>query len=107
MNIETIENIATKIEEAGLKRHMIDDEMFSEFHHYVIEINYDAEDEDDIMNSLPAAFESVCENEHDGKCDGTFMFYLEDIEEDEAEYVIRWLEDNDFWTTADVPSYFK
>lgn len=100
MKQEVLNNIATRIKEAGLNRHLIDDESL---HHYVIELNYKKVDEDEIMDNLPEAFESVCENECKGNCDGTFMFYLEDIDEDQANEVIDWLQNNTIWSNADVP----
>ena len=103
MNQEILSNIATRIKEAGLNRHQIDDESL---HHYVIELNYKKVDEDRIMNELPSAFESVNENEYkNGTCDGTFMFYLEDIDEDQANEVIDWLQNNTIWSNTDVPEY--
>lgn len=104
MNIETIESFARRIEEAGLKRHQIEDESL---HHYVVELNYKKEDEDEIMDNLPEAFESVCENECKGMCDGTFMFYLEDQNEELLEAVIEWLKTSKVWSNADVPEYVK
>lgn len=101
MNEETVKNIANRIEEAGLKRHELNDA--PELHHYVVELNYKKQDEDKIMDELPSAFESVCENELNDDCDGTFMFYLEDIDEAQANEVIDWLQKNTIWSNTDVP----
>ena len=102
MKTENIELYVKKLEEAGLKLHQIEDKTV---HHFVIELNYKKEDEDDIMSDLPETFESVCENENkDGTCDGTFMFYLEDITESEAGHILDWLEQYNIWKDAsDVP----
>ena len=102
MKTEILNKIATRIENAGLNRHHLKD--FPDLHHYVIELNYKKSDEERIMNELPTVFESVCENECNGNCDGTFMFYLEDIDEDQANEVIDWLKKNKtIWTNTDVP----
>ena len=105
MKAELLNSIAKDIEEAGLKRHILDDA--PNLHHYVVEINYKKPDEKKIMDELPEPFESVCENENkDGSCDGTFMFYLEDIEEYvKARNIVDWLKShNGLWSNVDFPS---
>ena len=103
MKTEILNNIVTRLENVGLNRHHLKDS--PNLHHYVIELNYKKSDEDNIMNELPTGFESVCENEYkDGTCDGTFMFYLEDINENQANEIINWLKKNNkIWTNTDVP----
>lgn len=102
MKTENLNKIATRIENIGLNRHHLTDS--PNLHHYVIELNYKKPDEERIMSELPTVFESVCENEYNGNCDGTFMFYLEDIDEEQSNEVIDWLKKNKtIWTNTDVP----
>lgn len=101
MNIETINKLASEIEATGLKRDLSDDlPELKNVHHYVIQLDYQKSEEDELIDNLPESFEACFENEYqDGKCDGVWMFYLEDQTEDEAEKIINWLKEDKHWST--------
>ena len=97
MKKNDIQNYASQIEEAGLKR----DANVTDLHHYVIQTTYKKEDEDAVLDGMPAAFEACFDNENDktGECDDVSMFYLEDCSATDAENIISWLKANKNWKT--------
>ena len=100
-DIKTIENCATKIEETGLKRHLSEDmPELNDVHHYVIQLDYQKSEEDELIDNLPESFEVCFENENkDGTCDSVWMFYLEDQTEEDVEKIVSWLKEDKHWTT--------
>lgn len=100
-DIKTIENCATKIEETGLKRHLSEDmPELNDVHHYVIQLDYQKSEEDELIDNLPESFEVCFENENkDGTCDSVWMFYLEDQTEEDVEKIVNWLKEDKHWTT--------
>ena len=101
MNIETINKLASEIEATGLKRDLSDDlPELKNVHHYVIQLDYQKSEEDELIDNLPESFEACFENEYpSGKCDGVWMFYLEDQTEEEVEKIINWLKEDKHWST--------
>lgn len=100
-DIKTIENCATKIEETGLKRHLSEDmPELKDVHHYVIQLDYQKSEEDELIDNLPESFEVCFENENkDGTCDSVWMFYLEDQTEEDVEKIVNWLKEDKHWST--------
>ena len=100
-DIKTIENCATKIESTGLKRHLSDDmPELNDVHHYVIQLEYQKSEEDELIDNLPESFEVCFENEDkSGKCDSVWMFYLEDQTEEDVEKIVNWLKEDKHWST--------
>ncbi len=100
-DIKTIENCATKIESAGLKRHLSEDmPELNDVHHYVIQLDYKKSEEDELIDNLPESFEVCFENENkDGTCDSVWMFYLEDQTEEDVEKIVNWLKEDKHWST--------
>lgn len=100
-DIKTIENCATKIEETGLKRHLSEDmPELKDVHHYVIQLDYQKSEEDELIDNLPESFEVCFENENEsGKCDSVWMFYLEDQTEEDVEKIVNWLKEDKHWST--------
>ncbi len=100
-DIKTIENCATKIEETGLKRHLSEDmPELNDVHHYVIQLDYQKSEEDELIDNLPESFEVCFENENEsGKCDSVWMFYLEDQTEEDVEKIVNWLKEDKHWST--------
>lgn len=100
-DIKTIENCATKIEETGLKRHLSEDmPELNDVHHYVIQLDYQKSEEDELIDNLPESFEVCFENENkDGTCDSVWMFYLEDQTEEDIEKIVNWLKEDKHWST--------
>lgn len=98
-NNESIENYASKLKTIGLKRHLTDDiPELNDVHHYVIELEYQKSEEDDLLDDIPDCLEVCCDNEHsDGRCDATYMFYLEDQVEEDVDHIIDWLKSDKHW----------
>ena len=98
-NNESIENYANKLEAIGLKRHLSDDiPELKDVHHYVIELEYQKSEEDDLLDDIPDCLEVCYDNEHaDGRCDATYMFYLEDQVEEDVDHIIDWLKSDKHW----------
>ena len=101
MNEEILNNIANRIEEAGLKR----DANVADLHHYVIAVEFEPNNCEKLFSEMPDAFEG-CFDQHNpntGKEESICMFYLEDIDEAQANEVIDWLQKNTIWSNVDVP----
>lgn len=100
-DIKIIENCATKIESTGLKRDLSEDmPELNDVHHYVIQLDYQKSEEDELIDSLPESFEACFENENkDGTCDSVWMFYLEDQTEEDVEKIVNWLKEDKHWST--------
>lgn len=100
-DIKTIENCATKIESTGLKRDLSEDmPELNDVHHYVIQLDYQKSEEDELIDNLPESFEACFENENkDGTCDSVWMFYLEDQTEEDVEKIVNWLKEDKHWST--------
>jgi len=98
-NIEIINNCAKKIEETGLKRHLAEDmPELNDVHHYVIQLEYQKSEEDELIDNLPESFEVCFDNESKtGKCDSVWMFYLEDQTEEDVEKIVNWLKTDKHW----------
>jgi hypothetical protein len=96
-NVRDIENYARQIKEAGLERDLVG----TGLHHYYIDVEFvKGKDTNDIIMSMPSAFEGCFDYKNgDGKRGTVCMFYLENCTVTDAATVVSWLKSHDNWKT--------
>ena len=97
MKAEILNAYAKRIEEAGLKR----DAKVTGLHHYVIAVEVTPKNYDEVIDSMPDAFEYCFDsfNKNIGKEESVCMFYLEDCNGEDVDAIENWLKANKNWRT--------